>query len=212
MPDLKISQLADYSTPIGTDDIPIVDVTTGTTKAITVANLLGTYNMLTNHVTATQSFTAATLTQINGSSFAVPTGRPLRIGTMFRWRFDWTKSGAGVATSAFAVRIGTNNTTADAAILSFTKPAGTAAADTGIIDINCVIRGPLSASCIAAGNFTMTHNLQATGHLQLAGVCFSVVSGAFNATTAGLFVSLSATTGASDVCTMPTMIAQAINL
>lgn len=40
MPDAKISQLTNYTTPISTDVLPIVDVSNSVTKKVTVANLL----------------------------------------------------------------------------------------------------------------------------------------------------------------------------
>src|SRR5262245_21720512 len=166
---------------------------------------------LLNYSTAAQTPTAATLTQLTGSDIRVPVTK-LRIGTMFRWTFDITKTGAGTAASSYFVRIGTTNTTSDAAILTFTKPAGTGVIDTGLITIHAVIRGPLSASCIMAGTFQMTHNLSATGHAVIPVVVQNVVSSAFDATVAGLFVSLRCTTGASDAITTQSMLAQAIGL
>lgn len=168
-----------------------------------------------NFSVAAQTPAAATLTQLAGSSIAVPSGK-LRIGTIFRWRFDIVKTAAGTATSAYHVRVGVNNTTADAAILTFTKPLGTAVADNGIIQIDAVIRGPLSSACIMAGIFEMRHNLISTGHnttrAHATPEISVVVSSGFDATVAGLFVSLSCTTGASDAITIQVMIAEALNL
>lgn len=164
---------------------------------------------------AAQTPTAATLTQLSGSSIAVPSGL-LRIGTIFKWKFDITKTGAGTATSAYHVRIGTANSTADTAILTFTKPLGSGVIDTGIIQIDAVVRGPLTASCILAGMFELRHNLATTGHNvtpATATPAYSfVVSSAFDATVANLFVSLSCTTGASDAITTQIMIAEPLNL
>jgi len=168
-----------------------------------------------NFSTAAQTPTAATLTQLAGSTITVPVGK-LRIGTMLRWHFDITKTGAGTATSAYHVRVGTANTTADTAVLTFTKPLGTAVIDTGVINIQAIVRGPLSGSCIMAGIFELYHNLAATGHntthaTATPGHIITVSSG-FDATVAGLFVSLSCTTGASDAITTQCMFAEALNL
>jgi len=164
-----------------------------------------------NYSVAAQTPTAATLTQLTGSSIAVPPGK-LRIGTIFQWWFDITKTAAGLASSAYHVRVGTANSTADTAVLTFTKPAGTAVIDAGLIYIEAVVRGPLSASCIMAGHFQMTHNLQITGHAVIPCVDVTVVSAGFDATVANLFVSLSCTTGASDAITTQVMIAEPFNL
>lgn len=168
-----------------------------------------------NFSTAAQTPTATTLTQLAGSTITVPVGK-LRIGTFFQWFFDIAKTGAGTATSAYHIRIGTNNTTADAAVLTFTKPLGTAVIDTGVIEIHANVRGPLSGSCILAGVFEMRHNLASTGHNTTPATAtpatIITVSSGFDATVAGLFVSLSCTTGASDVITTQVMQAEALNL
>lgn len=168
-----------------------------------------------NFSVSAQTPTAATLTQLAGSSLVVPSGK-LKIGTILRWKFDITKTGAGTATSAYHVRIGTANGVGDAAILTFTKPLGTAVIDMGIIEITCVVRGPLSASCILAGMFELRHNLPSTGHAvaytTAAPGMIVTVSGAFDATVAGLVASLSCTTGAADAITTQIMIAEALNL
>lgn len=168
-----------------------------------------------NYSTSAQTPTAATLTQLAGSTITVPVGK-LRIGTIFKWFFDITKTAAGTATSAYHVRIGTANTTGDTAVLTFTKPLGTAVIDTGIIEIRAVVRGPLSASCILAGVFEMRHNLASTGHNTTPATAtpstIITVSSGFDATTAGLFVSLSCTTGSADAITTQVMTAEALNL
>lgn len=56
MANLKISELTAYTTPISTDVLPIVDVTTSTTKKITYANLATALGVSTNPVTATAVF------------------------------------------------------------------------------------------------------------------------------------------------------------
>lgn len=166
---------------------------------------------LNNFSTASQTPTAATLTKLTGSTITIPTWK-MSIGTMFRWTFDITKTAAGTATSAYHVRVGTANSTSDAAILTFTKPIGTAAIDTGLIEIVAIVRGPLSASCVMTGTFRMTHNLSATGHATIPAVAINVVSSTFDATVANLFVNLTCTTGASDAITTQLMMAEALNL
>ena len=56
MANLKITELTAYTTPISTDVLPIVDVTTSTTKKITYANLATALGVSTNPVTATAVF------------------------------------------------------------------------------------------------------------------------------------------------------------
>jgi hypothetical protein len=131
---------------------------------------------------------------------------------MIRWTFDMTKTAAGTATSTFDICFGTNGTTADTARVSFTKPAGTAAADTGTVTITAICRGPLSASGVVVGNFQMVHNLENTGHAIIPCVSQTVVSSAFDVTVANLFVGVCITSGASDAITIQQCITEVWNL
>lgn len=160
---------------------------------------------------ADQTINAASSALLAGSKITVPQGK-LRIGTVLRWRISLSKTAAGTAANTFIVRLGIAGTIADAAIITFTLPVGTAVIDTGEIDITVTIRGPLSASCIAQGLFRMAHSLSATGLATIPCVVLKVTSGAFNATTANLFASLSCTTAAATVLTFQQVVAEAINL
>jgi hypothetical protein len=170
-------------------------------------NSLGDFN---NFSTASQSPTAATRTYITGSQVAVPAGK-LQIGTMVRWTFNMTKTAAGTASSTFDVAFGTAGTTSDTARLSFTKPAGTAIADEGKVVIEMTVRGPLSASGIVVGEFSMIHNLAATGHATIPCVVVNIVSSAFDVTTP-TFVGVCITSGASDAITIQQVITEVFNL
>lgn len=163
---------------------------------------------------ATQQIAAATSAYLTDSKITVPPGK-LRIRTVLRWRLHIDKTAAGVTTSAaiFIVRIGTAGAIGDAAILTFTFPATqTAVVDDGDVDIEVVIRGPLSASCIAAGSLRMTHNLAATGFANVPVVSLKTVSAGFDATVANLFVGLSCTTGAATVINFQQIVAETLNL
>lgn len=163
---------------------------------------------------ATQQIAAATSAYLTDSRIAVPVGK-LRIRTVLRWRLHIDKTAAGVTTSAavFIVRIGTAGAIGDAAILTFTFPATqTAVVDDGDVLIEVVIRGPLSASCVAAGSLNMSHNLAATGFATVPIVSLKAISGTFDATVANLFVGLSCTTGAATVVNFQQIIAESLNL
>lgn len=164
-----------------------------------------------NFSTSAQTPAAATRTYITGSKLTVPATK-LQIGTMFRWTFDMTKTAAGTAASTFDICFGTNGTTADTARVSFTKPAGTAVIDNARVVIECIIRGPLSASGVAVGHFCMTHNLSATGHATIPVVNVTTVSGTFDVTVANLFAGVCITSGASDAITIQMVMAEAFNL
>tara|TARA_R110000868_G_scaffold282809_1_gene543090 strand:+ start:277 stop:681 length:405 start_codon:yes stop_codon:yes gene_type:complete len=134
----------------------------------------------------------------------------MQVGTMLRWTFNLTKTAAGTATSTFDIAFGTAGTTADTARVSFTKPAGTAVADEGLVQIICIIR-TIGAAGVAVGQFHMTHNLAATGHAVIPCVDVNTVSAGFDmtaVTTAGVCV----TSGASDAITVEAVIAEAFNV
>lgn len=166
---------------------------------------------LTNCSTTDQTINAATTALLTGSTIAVPAWK-LAVGTRFTFRLSVSKTAAGTAANTFIFQLGTNGSTADADIVTFALPVGTAAVDTGQIDITITIRGPLSASCVAQGLLRLTHNLSATGLSTLPGVALKVTSGTFDATTANLIASLACTTAASTVLTFQQVIAEAVNL
>lgn len=164
-----------------------------------------------NYSTVAQTPAATTRTYIAGTAIAVPRGG-LKIGSVLRWRLNLTKTAAGSASSVIDVAIGTAGTTADTAVISFTKPAGTAAADEGWIEVTVLIRGPITASCIGAGEMTMGHNLASTGHATIPYVAVNTISSGFDATTSNLIIGLCITTGASDAVTIQMATANASNL
>lgn len=161
--------------------------------------------------TAAQTPAAATRTYITGSQVTVPVGK-LQIGSMIRWSYNATKTAAGIAASTIDVAVGTAGTTADAAALSFAKPAGTAVVDESWNEVTMIVRGPLTASGILVGTYWMNHNLAATGHAVIPCVVVNAVSGSINLTTANLFVGLCITTGAADAITIQQVTTEVFNL
>lgn len=169
---------------------------------------------LTNPINASvanQSISANSTQYLTNSNIAIPPSG-LRVKTILRWTLHVTKTAAGTAANTFTVRLGTAGTTADATILTFALPVGTAVADTGRIDIEVVIRGPLGASCVAAGLLTMSHNLAATGLSTLPGVAIQQVSGSFNSGTANLIAGIVCQTAASTVLDFQQITAESYNL
>jgi hypothetical protein len=159
--------------------------------------------------TTSQAPAATVRTYIAGTALPVPKVK-LQIGTRLRWKFSMTKTGAGSAASTIDVAVGTAGTTADAARLSFTKPAGTAAVDEGTVVIDVVIRS-IGASGVAVGQMTVTHNLAATGHMVIPCADVNVVSAGFDMTVADLIVGLCITTGASDAITIQLACGEIVN-
>jgi hypothetical protein len=149
---------------------------------------------------AAQTVAAATLTQITGSLLRVPQGG-LKVGTRIRWVFNMTKTAAGTAASTIAITFGTLGTSADTARVSFTKIAGTAVADEARVEITAVVRS-VSATGVVVGNFTLSHNLDATGHATTANINLKTTSSGFDNRGEELYVALVITTGAADAITI----------
>lgn len=158
-----------------------------------------------NFAVAAQTFPTATPYYIVGSALQIP-GNRIQLGSAFSWRFPITKTAAGVATSLYTVRAGTTGTLSDAAVLSFTKPAGTADADEGVIEIFVSARA-IGAAGILVGEFLLDHvgiappTGSLNGHINTVTSRIAAVSAPFNMNVANLIVGLAVTTGAADVIT-----------
>lgn len=188
-----------------------VDTVDKVVKTKDDTGLIRSYRMVNSGSAAAQTPAATTRTYITGTQISIPPGK-MAIGTGFRWKFNMTKTGAGTASSTFDIAFGTAGTTADTARVSFTKPAGTAVIDEGWVEINAIVRGPLSSSGVVVGQFVMTHNLQITGHATIPCVSVNTVSSAFDITVANLFAGICITSGASDAITIQFATAEIFNV
>lgn len=164
---------------------------------------------LRNQSTSAQAPAAATLTYLTGSALAIPPGNSLRVGSRFRWRWSMTKTAAGIAASTIAIVFGTAGTTADTARVSFTKPAGSAAADEAWCEINATVKAVSDTVGVIVGTFTMGHNLENTGHAVIPFVTVTTVSGNFDNKVDNAIVGLVITTGAADAITIQQLQADA---
>lgn len=211
MADILLDVQSFPATPAAGQSVIYVD---NITKVLSVKDDTGLVrtSLARNWSVASQAPAAATRTYVIGSAVSVPTNK-LQIGSGFRWTFDITKTAAGTAASTYDVCVGTAGTTSDTARVSFTKPAGTAAVDTGLVRIEAICRGPLSASGIFVGNFQLVRNAaEAAGHCTTPSVCLTTVSSAFDVTVANLIVGVCVTTGAADAITIQMVRAEAFNL
>lgn len=142
----------------------------------------------------------ATDTLIAGSQFQIPKGRlPSAARATYKLRFDMTKTAAGTAAAALAIRVGTAGTVADTAVLTFTFTDGTAAVDAGLFEVFVTFR-TVGATGVATGVAMLNHNLAATG-LTTAGtggcVVLPVTSSAFSTIVADSYISASFNGGTS---------------
>jgi hypothetical protein len=160
---------------------------------------------------ADQTVNAASTALITGSVINIPSTK-LKIGSVIRWRLALSKTGAGSASRSLIVQLGTAGSAADADVITFAMPAGTAVADKGWLEVVVICRGPLSSAGILCGNLTLIHNLSATGLAAIPCVVMQQNSAGVDVTTASLKLSLVMTTGASEVITIQQVIADTINL
>lgn len=161
----------------------------------TIPNLLGS-----NFSTATVSAGYAADTYLAGSNISMPASG-FTAGMRYSCVFDMVKTAAGTATPVVTLRIGTAASTADAAIATFTFAAGTAAADTGTIEVWAHFRTVgAGTSAVLVGTCDIFHALAATGITSTgaSGVGqITVVSSGFDSTIASTKIGLSFNGGAS---------------
>jgi len=207
------ADLKAFDEPAGTIVIDLTSNALRQKKAAQGTNVDGysdVFTGVTNSAAEAQAPVAATRTYITGSNVSITAGR-IAVGTLFRWRFGMTKTtNAGIATSTIDIAFGTAGTTADTARVSFTKPAGTALADEGFVEIEAIVTA-IGTSGVVTGEFRMIHNLASTGHMQIPAAVVLTTSSAFNTSTV-TDIGLCITTGASDAITIGICTVTAQNL
>jgi len=141
MADLKITALTAYTAPIDTDVIPIVDITTTTTKKVKVSDLLGSVVDNASQASQSQIVVSATNYYITRSNLTMPTAFkvPMAIGTRFIWRVGMTKTNAGTGTFRIIIYRGVNGTTADTADVTQTIGTQTGVVDNMMVDVQVVV-------------------------------------------------------------------------
>ncbi len=209
MSDIEISVQSASATPASGKASIAVNTTTKRLQIVDADGFKRTMGFV-NFSTVAQSPSAGSRTYITGSNITIPR-EALQVGTIFRWVFNMTKTGAGTATSTFDIAFGVAGTTADTARVSFTKPGGDATADQATVTIVAICRGPVGASGVVVGQFHMSHNLAATGHAAIPTVDVNTVSSAFDileTTNIGVCI----TSGASDAITIQCVTAEVYNV
>lgn len=167
-------------------------------------------SMLFNASTTSQGAGFSSDTYLTGSAITVPSSYP-KVGTIYRCRFEVAKTGAGTATPILTVRYGTNGTTSDAAIATLTFAAGTAAADTGVFDIDVLFRTVgTGTSAVVSATAKLTNNLTTTGFSDAVKVVNAISSG-FASSVANSIIGVSVNGGTSASWTVQTVEARLEN-
>jgi hypothetical protein len=173
---------------------------TGKIKTVRTLNNASTSDLTINSVD----------TYITGSTITVPPGL-VRVGTCFTWWFAMSKTGAGVATPIWSVRVGTAGTTADTARLTFTGVAQTGVIDNGCAMIQVVVRST-GAAGVAEGFYRLDHILAATGLANIQTDVKQITSGAYDTTVQASIYGVSVNSGALGVWTMQHASVQAVGI
>jgi len=163
-----------------------------------------------NGSVASQGAGFAADTYVTGSNITIPASLTAQVLTRYRCKISLSKTAAGVATPTAIVRIGTLGTTADAAVITFTGAAQTAAADVGFIEILVTIR-TVGAAATSQGTFSLNHN--AANAVGLGGTNVIEAAGsAFNSATASLIIGVSLNYGASAAVTVTQVEAELLDI
>lgn len=172
------------------------------------------YGYTRNASIAAQTVSAAD-TYLTDSDLLIPS-----FGAQARARFKWTvsasKTGAGVATPIYNIRIGLNRTTSDSPRLVLTGPAQTAIADIGTLTVWATMR-LIGASGVLQGTAEWNHRGTAAS-TTVSGTGFANdVTGHVEGTSAGfdntalsqLYIGLSVNSGTLGIWTVTQVWAEA---
>jgi hypothetical protein len=215
MADTALSALTAAASIADADLLEIVQA--GLNKKLT-ARLLARYigDSLHNEQFATpaQAPAASATTYLNNSAITIPTGETVPANAWFRWNFHLTKTAAGTLANSILVKWGTAGSTADATLLTFTLPAGTAVADEADVEVVVGFRSVgAGTAAVVVGRMRMIHNLSATGWATIPCVVTGgIVSAGFDSTVNLSKIGLALTLAASYVVTVPLLRVEAKNL
>lgn len=200
------------------DLIEVVDLSdttmhsSGTNKKTTLADLIVRLGNVSNASVANQGAGFASDTYLTGSEIAIPAGR-LKAKSIYRCKFNVSKTGAGTATPIINIRIGTAGTTADTSRGTLTWSAQTAVADEGQFDVVAVFRTVGSGtSAVLQSMGTLNHRLSVTGLGTGVSETEVATSGGFDSTVASSIIGLSVNGGTSAAWTVNLVTAELSNL
>jgi hypothetical protein len=149
-------------------------------------------------------------TYLTGSTITIP-DNSLQVGSIYKLRFNVTKTGAGAAAPIVNVRIGTAGAIADTSQGVLTFAAQTAVADEGYIEVGCVFR-TVGAAAVLQSLGNLSHRLAATGLSTSGSSTVTATSASFASTTSGLKIGASVNPGTSASWTVNLVEAELINL
>lgn len=154
----------------------------------------------------------ATDTYLAGSSILIPSAR-LQAKSIYRCKFNVSKTGAGTVAPVIIVRFGTAGTTADTARATLTFPAQTAVIDEGFFDLTVVFRTVGSGTtAVIQATANLAHRLSVTGLSTGVSPTVTATSSGFDSTVASSIIGISVNGGTSAAWTVNSVIAEMSNL
>jgi hypothetical protein len=147
-------------------------------------------------------------TYLTGSGIAL-FGR-IKAGSFIKYRLRATKTGAGVATPIFSIRVGTAGSTSDTARTTHTLAAQTAVTDTAWWELDVDVLN-YSASGVIRSHLNANHLLATTGFATSQLQDQTADSATFDLTAAGLILGVSVNPGAAGVWTFQKVLADSGN-
>lgn len=190
-----ISRLTDLITAIGAD-----------VKALQ-NRITDQYNASTTN----QTVAGNSENYLAGSNIAIPTGK-VKVGTMYRCKFNAVKTGAGTAAPVITVKVGTGAASTDTNRATLTFAAQTGVIDEGEFELEFAFRTAGATATIQATG-SLLHRLVTTG-FNITGIWTQVLNlgGSFDVTGANLKIGVAVNPGASASWTVSLVEAELINL
>jgi len=137
----------------------------------------------------------------------------LQAGCYFDWTFGVTKAAAGTAAPTINIRFGTAGSVSDTSRCLMTLAAQTAAADSGVIQVQGTFR-VVGASAVIVGRASLWHQLATTGlNVTTTGYqLVQTVGGAFDSTPVGSILGLSVNPGTAGAWVVESVDVDAVGL
>lgn len=163
-----------------------------------------------NFSTSNQGAGFSSDTYVTGSSILIPAQRP-RAGTIYTCEISGSKTAAGTATPIINLRYGTNATTADTSVGTYTFSAGTAATDQFRLRIMALYRSVGSGTSAVLQSHCEAVSQPTTGFSSLLKGIWQTSSG-HDSTTANTYLGVSINGGASASWTIYQVVASIENI
>lgn len=202
MSDILLDTQATPTTPAAGKAILYAD--SGTKRGVNIEDSGTVRGILSRSVSnASQGAGFAVDTYITSSNLLIPTCG-IQVGQTYRWRVALSKTAAGVAAPIIIIRLGAAGAIGDAAIVTLTGQAATAAISGGFLDVQASIRS-VGAAGVMAASFGF-----ATGILGFGGGIDGVSAGFDTTGRSGQFMGVSYNGGAAAVITVTNVTAELI--